>query len=433
MSILTLLKKDLKIVLSDRKALIILVAMPIILYSILSFALAGTFGSSDGEVWDIHIGIVKQYVVEDAVNDYLSLEDATALDRILLDILERDELSFITYEFMSMDTAVEKIKNDEISSVVVLPENYLADLAVNMSPAFRKPMTIEIIKNTERAYSSNIVENIVTGVMERLTQMMTMNKVTYETLNHYDVASEIVDQVMEMLRDNEQEGVTVTSSIFKIDSLKTVTSGQYYSTAMMAMFLLFGASYGAKFMLTEKREYTLQRQQSAGISSAQIVFGKLSLIFCIAVMQIGLMIGTSSLGFGVYWGEIPQLIVVTLLTALAVTGFGTLLAAISLKAGDLKVLNMFESGIFQVLALFGGSYFPLFLMPEWFKWISRVLLNGAALDIYQKVMMDAPIIEMLPSAISLLLNAVIFLSLGMYIIVKEPKNTLMLDTKEVSA
>ena len=199
----------------------------------------------------------------------------------------------------------------------------------------------------------------------------------------------------------------------------------------MAMFLLFGASYGAKFMLIEKRNFTLQRQQSAGISSTQIIIGKLALIFVIAVLQITLMILTSTIGFGVYWGEPVQIILVTLVTALAVTGFGTLLSAVSLKAGDFKALNMMESGIFQVLALFGGSYFPLFLMPDWFKWISRALLNGAALEAYQKVMMSAPLSEMLPSLMSLMINGLVFLTIGMMMIHRQPKNSLIPVKDEV--
>lgn len=72
------------------------------------------------------------------------------------------------------------------------------------------------------------------------------------------------------------------------------------------------------------------------------------------------MILTSSLGFNVYWGNPSYLIVLVLLTAFAVTGFGTLLTAIALKADSFRAVNMLESGVFQVIALFGGSYFPIF-------------------------------------------------------------------------
>lgn len=431
MSLLTLIKKDLKIVISDRKALIILVAMPIILYTILSFALVGSFESSDDQVWDIHVGIVKEYKLEDEVSQYMTIEDAEELENILFDVLDDEDLSFMTYEIIDYEDAIEKLEANELASVIVLPDHYISNLGINMSPTFRKPMTVEVIRNPERQYSSDIVENLVSGIMNELTQVMMMNKVTYETLNHYDVDDTVIDGVLEMMRNQERSTVQVEMKDYRIEALKTVNSGQYYSTAMMAMFLLFGASYGAKFMLIEKRNFTLQRQTSAGISSGMIVFGKLALIFLIALMQIALMILTSTLGFGVYWGDPLQVIMITIITALAVTGFGTLLAAVSLKAGDFKALNLMESGIFQVLALFGGSYFPLFLMPDWFKWISRALLNGAALEAYQKVMMDATFSDMLPSIISLLANGLIFLIIGMTIIYRQPKNTLIPVKEEV--
>jgi len=433
MSIFTLIKKDLKIVLSDKKALVILVAMPIILYTILSFALVGSFDTSDDEVWDITIGIVKEYDLENLESDYLTQEDAESLEKILFDVLDSEGLEFVSYRFMTFEEATEAIENNNISSVIILPENYIVDLGLNMSPTFRKPLDIQVIRNTDRQYSSDIVENIVSSVMENVSQMMITNKVTYETLNHYDIDKNITTQILDTMRNTEREPVSVETSVYNIDQLKMVNSGQYYSTAMMAMFLLFGASYGAKFMLEEKRDFTLQRQQSAGIHPTTIVLGKLALIFIIAVMQITLMILTSTIGFKVYWGEPIQIVFVTIITALAVTGFGSLLAAISLKAGNFKALNMMESGIFQILALFGGSYFPLFLMPDWFKWISRLLLNGAALEAYQKVMMGAPLNEMLPSLTSLMLNGIVFLTIGMIIIQRQPKNTLIpVSGEEVS-
>ncbi|MBI9011168.1 MAG: ABC transporter permease [Clostridiales bacterium] len=425
MSIFTLIKKDLKIVLSDKKALVILVAMPIILYTILSFALVGSFETSNDEVWDITIGIVKEYDMENIESEYLTTEDAETLENILFDVLDSEDLEFVSYTVMTYEEATQALENNNLSSVVILPENYISDLGLNMSPTFRKPIDIQIIRNTEKQYSSDIVENIIFSVMENLSQMMITNKVTYETLNHYDIDKNITTQILDMMRNTEREPVSVKTSVYNIDQLKMVNSGQYYSTAMMAMFLLFGASYGAKFMLEEKRDFTLQRQQSAGIHPTRIVIGKMALIFIIAVMQIGLMILTSTVGFKVYWGEPIQIILVTLITALAVTGFGSFLAAISLKADNFKALNMMESGIFQILALFGGSYFPLFLMPDWFKWISRLLLNGAALEAYQKVMMDAPLNEMLPSLTSLLLNSIVFLTIGLIMIHRQPKNTLI--------
>lgn len=45
MDIFNLIKKDLKIIISDKKALIVLIGMPIILFAILSTSLKDTFDS----------------------------------------------------------------------------------------------------------------------------------------------------------------------------------------------------------------------------------------------------------------------------------------------------------------------------------------------------------------------------------------------------
>lgn len=426
MSLLKLVSKDLKIVLSDRKAFITLIAMPIILFSILSFALAGSFSDNSGSVWKLNIGLVKLYDFDEDLksNTYFSEDDLLELENILFDVLNHEDLDFIEYEVLSYDAAIEKLENNDLSSIVVLPQSYLANLAMNMSPMFRMPVDIEIIRNPNKTYSSDITENIIRQVMNQMNQIMIAGKVTYESLNYYNIEEEIIDYVLEEFQTRSYDPVKINLEDYTIDQLKTVNSGQYYSTAMIAMFLLFGASYGAKFMLVEKKEFTLQRQHMAGISDMKIVSGKMILIFLIAIMQIGIMILTSTLGFKVYWGEPLYVVLVTLLVALAVTGFGAILAAVSLKTESLKALNMLESGIFQIIALFGGSYFPLFLMPIWFQTISKILINGAALDAYQKVMMDSPFIEILPALISLSFNAVVFLLIGIIMINKQPKNTL---------
>lgn len=426
MSLKTLVIKDLKIVFSDKKALILLIAMPIILYTILSFALSGTFDDGQRELWDIHIGVVKTYDLNDASSAFLSDDEKQVLERILFDVLDDEQLSFLSYEIIPYEEGLIGIEENRLDSLVVLPENYVTNLALNMSPTFRSPIEVEVIQNMEKEYSSMIVTNIVEQVMSRMSHLMIANKVSFETLNYFLVEDDVISTFLDELNSQTYEPLTYTSSVRTIDKLKTVTSGQYYSTAMLSMFLLFGASYGAKFMLKEKREFTLQRQLVTGLSSNRLVIGKLILIFMIAIVQIVLMILTSTLGFGVYWGNPIHLSVVVFLTALAVMGFGTILSALSLKANNFKTVNMMESGIFQLLALFGGSYLPIFLMPDWFRFISRILLNGAALEAFQKVMMDAPLIDMMPACLSLVINFVVFFAIGLRIINKE-------KTQEVTA
>ena len=60
--ILNIIKKDMKLFFRDRKALILLVLMPIILATILSFSLKGVFNQAKLNE-KIKVGVVKDYKV----------------------------------------------------------------------------------------------------------------------------------------------------------------------------------------------------------------------------------------------------------------------------------------------------------------------------------------------------------------------------------
>jgi len=65
MKIASIIIKDLKILLSDKKALAIMILMPIILTTILSMALKGSFATGDYvELKQINIAVVKKYDIE---------------------------------------------------------------------------------------------------------------------------------------------------------------------------------------------------------------------------------------------------------------------------------------------------------------------------------------------------------------------------------
>lgn len=431
MSLKTIILKDLKIVLSDKKAFMILIAMPIILFVILSFALQGSFSEDNGGVWDIKVALVKAYDFEsdyEMMSNYVTREDAEPLDTMIEDIL--NDINFIQYDLTTLESGTKALNNGEVAAVIVLPEHYVSDLLMSMSPTFRKPVSVEVLKSVDMTYSASIIETIMNEVSRQLSQTMIFNKVSQEILSEYNVSDQVKENVLTILQDLEASSpeLELVISDYKIDQLKTINSSQYYSVAMMAMFLLFGASYGARFLLMERQKFTLQRQYVAGVSQMKIIIGKLVLIFMIAVMQMAIMMVTSILGFHVYWGNPLSVLLFTLLVGFAVTGFGTILASISIRMDSLKALNVLESGIFQVLALFGGSYFPLYLMPGWFQTISKTLLNGASLDGYHKIMMEAPMKDLMPSITSLVINGLGFMVLGIIIIRIENRNT---RTKEV--
>jgi ABC-2 type transport system permease protein len=417
MGIFPLILKDIKIVLSDKKAFVTLIGMPIILFVILSFALQGSFSSGSNGVWDIKIGLVKGYDFE---NDYKALEgfmtrdQALEIENIVPSVFDSPGLEFVQYQWLTYDEGMKALEDNSLTSLIVLPKYFVKDIVMNMSPMEIKTINIEVLKNPEKEYGASIITKIVTELSDNLSSQMIQRKVVEEFFSNEEITPKNFNF------NYQQEPIDLRYKNESIEELKSVTSGQYYSVAMMAMFILFGASYGSKFMLLEKRRFTLQRQKVAGVSPFALVVGKLVVIFFVGMIQILAMIVTSKIGFNVYWGQPLRLFVLVVLTAFSVMGFGTILTGIALRANSFKAVNVLESGVFQVIALFGGSYFPIFLMPDWFQSVSKVLLNGAALNTFLKLMMDASLKEMLPGMLSLLLNGLLFLIIGLGMIYFNP-------------
>jgi ABC-2 type transport system permease protein len=137
-------------------------------------------------------------------------------------------------------------------------------------------------------------------------------------------------------------------------------------------------------MLEEKEDKTYDRMKVLGVTYFQMMVSKAVVVFCICLIQTLVMIGLSSMVFGVDWGNTLMIVTIAVCSAIAVGGLGSFIGAISLRSGNYKVANAFDGLIVQILALFGGSYIPLSILPKFFTKASRFTLNGEALKAYIK-------------------------------------------------
>jgi len=140
-------------------------------------------------------------------------------------------------------------------------------------------------------------------------------------------------------------------------------------------------------LLEEKDDKTFQRMTIAGVSRFKILTGKFFTIFLIAIIQIFVMILFSHLALKVEWGDISLVISVSVAAAFTVAGLGSFIAALTYKSNNYKMANIFESAIIQGMALLGGSFFPVDVMPAAVQKFSFLSISGIALKAYLKVML----------------------------------------------
>lgn len=411
MKIISMIRKDLKMLLSDKKALMIILLMPIILMVILSFALRGIFVDS-WEYGKVNIAIVKQY---DAAADLKRFDDA--LQSSLLaqgmggdtaaklsdtsdevdpeniffhEFLDSREVSdIISYRIESEEKAKELLGRSEVSAIVVLPEKYLYDMKVNLLTPFRNELNIHIQTNPDATMDGQIVKAVMQAYSDSMSSIIIGKNVLIEAAMATSPENDslkgieaVMSEIMDALKTVRIEVDDVT-----LEGRKPISSSDYYAAAMLTMFILFAAGHGGRMLLEEKEQFTLQRMTVAGTSRLGILTGKFFVIFLIACMQIAVMTTFSHYALKVEWGAFLPVAGIGIAAAFAVAGVGSIIAAATYRMGNYKMANVFETGIIQGMALLGGSFIPIDILPDIFQRLSVLSLNGIALKAYQKTMM----------------------------------------------
>src|SRR6056297_149967 len=430
--------KDLKLFFSDKKTLASIILMPIILTTILSFALSGSFGEA-GSDWTLNIGVVKEYdknSEEDKFIDFMldfaerydvdiekfadgekQFEEFNPEKIFFQDYLGNEEIKkFLSYEVMSKKEGLKKLGNKEISSLVILPKNYMYDMYINTFTNFRNKLEIRVISHPDMNYSGSITRELMKNFNNIMSSIIISKNVYFESVSPYLNSEEIGENISKILSSNEYKNDGINIEERRVDSKNYISSFAYYTVAMLAMFVLFISSYGGKFILDEKRNNTFQRQIVSGKNLSRILTGKFLMMFTMVLIQSLVMISFSRLVFKINWINLPQIIFITLLSSLMVASLGLMITVVTLKTNNYKVSDAFSSGVVQILALFGGSYIPLEIMPKFIGAVGRYTPNGALLKAYIKTLEGYGFSNITEHILVLIVNILVFSIISILII-----------------
>ncbi|MFP4457308.1 MAG: ABC transporter permease [Clostridia bacterium] len=431
---INILIKDLKLIFADKKALAILILMPVILTSILGFALRGSF-SEAGSEWTANIGIVKEYEKETEI-----LKATSNLNEIYSDYGQDIELDFsqfdpedvffnqflgekeisnsINYKIMSIEKAERELKDKTISSIVIVPKDFIYDMYINFYSPFRNNIKFKIVGHPDSSYTNRIVEGFINGFSDTISSMIISKNILLEKGVEYLGQSDTINLIEELdftsLRKDE-----LVISTNQLSKKNTVTSLMYYSAAMLAMFVFFSAGYAGKYMLHEKEYQTFDRLLTTKNKVTLMISSKFIITMLIVILQSLIMIVYSTTVFGISWGNLFYTLLTVLSSSIVVSSVGLFIIALTLKHNSYKVYDAFTSFIIQVFALFGGSYIPIEVLPKYFSYVSNVVPNGVILNSYIKTFEGTTLAILLPNYITLIVTSLIFSIIGIFILRKE--------------
>ncbi|GMU32704.1 MAG: ABC transporter [Planctomycetia bacterium] len=199
----------------------------------------------------------------------------------------------------------------------------------------------------------------------------------------------------------------VTSQRMKIAAKHTFLAG------IVPMFLLFSAAAAARAILEALGTGEMRRLLAAPITPAHILLGEMLYALLIAMVQCYAMYLYAWLLFGVdIWAITGGLLLLTITTCLATTGFGVLIGSFCRNAEQIDSV-----GTVVVLAMsaVGGSMVPRWIMPEWMQKLGLLTINGWSYDGFMGLIQGQGLRGIMPECLVLTAIAIGSASLGSYL------------------
>lgn len=400
--LINLYLKDIRLLFSDKKGFLGFIAMPLVLTTILSFALTGSFAEA-GITEAIPIAMVKEYNTEEELGQYQVLISGYAesealqgsalpdFEQVFFDVFLNSQhlRKMITVRVMSSEAAQHSLENKEIAAVVYLPKGFIFNQYVNFTMPYRNTMTIRVVGRPGAEYASQIVQSILSTYLDELNRRVINKNVYLEVGSFYMGSETLFSGMRDILEGGEMTMDSGTVVRKGIAGKRQVDSFTYYSIAMMGMFILYAASFAGRELLNEKKNGTLDRARTAGVSTSQIITAKYLTTWTLCALQMTVLLCFGKLVLGVDWSSPGKLAVGVFFSALAVSGVGIFLSAITLATENFQTVNIFQNLLIHLFALLGGSYIPLEVLPPVFGNLKYIALNGVVLDLFIKTFQGA--------------------------------------------
>lgn len=382
--------RDLRRMAADRRALVINLALPLVLTSVMGLSFGGGIFGRKG------ISAIPVALVGRDLPDPLR-------DRLLTGLAESGFFAPVWADSAQADALVRK---GEVAAAIVLPPDALAQFIQADS------LIVEVWKDPSSEVKAGIVEAIVSRGVLRLQA----GEAAYRALwpDDYrasgadsaavaDLFAGGLDEIWRNLREPETAASRGRAAEFLArqmdhqlalgrsladqqvgleigdrlpaggDDGRQTSLFDYFLPSFAVFFLMFAVAGGARDLHRERNRRTLQRQLLGPGSPWPVVVGKWTASVVQGVVMLMVLLLAGALLFRVNLGPDPwTLPIVVLLTCTAASGFFLLLA---LLVRSEKVLDNLTTSVILVSGMVGGNFMPVDNLPAWASGVGRFFFN----------------------------------------------------------
>lgn len=391
--LIALVEKDLRLLVRDRLALLLLFLAPVVVMSSAGFSLSTLYRSSR------HLLPVSD------------LDGGEAAIEIVEALRKAPELEILP---VSPDEARHLVaRTSRAGGALVIPEGFTRNLRASEPVALL--LWIDPVKHLEvlkiRAAVERTRAALVTArVAARIAVVQVLThagEVDFEAVSDDSIA--LAERLVGA--DTEAKTVALTEKSVFGGPTEFNTFDQNVP-GFSVTFLLLGMLFGVGLGLLDEREWGMTYRLAASpVPRAYLLAGKMLSRFALGLLQMAVLFAFGRIAFGISLGpSLPVLGLVILSITFASAAFGLLAAALAptrdaiLSVGTIAVVAM---------AAIGGCWWPMTIEPLWLQKLAHVFPTAWAMGAFNDLMLRGrPPVEVLPAVAALLGFGFLYLLLG---------------------
>jgi ABC-2 type transport system permease protein len=399
--------KDLTVAFRDRAALLLMLAAPFLLTIGLGFV-TGHVGGGPGGIPSIGVALVNQ--------------DGGQLGDALVNLFRSPDLADLVSPTLLADPAAarQQVDADQAAAAVIIPAGFSDSIIPLPGASGTGPVAaVELYINPTSQISAGVIQTIVERFLEqvevgRITGQVAVSQMLQSGRIRPDEAARIGAQIGAAQAAADQNAAPVTVKTtgdsgggIRFDPLAFMASG------MALMFLMFTTALGGRSFLVERSQGTLSRLLVSPITPAQVLAGKTTGTFFTGVAQMLILILTSTLLFGLQWGDWLGVLVLVLAAVFAATGWSLIIVVLARTPGQVMSVG---SAITLLFGILGGAFISIDAMPGWYRLATRITPNAWGLEGFTTLALGGRLIAILPVVAALILMGVVLFGAALAIL-----------------
>ncbi|AJC25227.1 ABC transporter permease [Bacillus velezensis] len=290
------------------------------------------------------------------------------------DVLKQTDLIRVK-DIGSYQEGKQLVESGKVSVFVYVPKGFAKAAEHN------EKTSIKVISNQQGSVNGDIVEMMADSFVTRVKAEISEEKAVLKQSGHLSKgdARKIISGL------SGEQAVTIPKQSAG-NHAAPIDAMQYYSIAMVVMFSIMTAFALIHGIVEERQQHTLFRIKSMPVLRIQYVAGKLLGIMLAILMQMAAVIIASSILYQVKWGNLFEILLVTIVYSFAI---GSIVLLWGFTAKNHETVSSMAAPILYGFSFLGGSFIAKDSLPDSLKIVQELIPNGKAINSYVSVTQHA--------------------------------------------